>query len=158
MDPLSVLASCLAIAGATATTLKTIRLVHGAGDDLKLLISEVDGLEAVLRTTEKALLRRRNSPLLPQDAIEEIRDYVTSAGEKLGELNTLVKDKLIKGQRSDGDVKVAYGAWLKERGHIRGLQQDLGEVRTVLPMLLAASHLWVSATSLNSRDEGINKS
>nr|KAK5447113.1 hypothetical protein LTR18_002692 [Exophiala xenobiotica] len=141
MDPLSVIASCLAIAGATTATLKTIRVVQGAGDELKLLMSEVDGLQAVLGTLRAVLVKRRHDPSLPQDIIDEVCDYVASAGETLKSLDTLVKTKLVKGQKRNGQNKIAYTAWIKERDDVRKLQQDLRERRTILPVLLSASNL-----------------
>ncbi|KAJ9501355.1 hypothetical protein H2202_003149 [Exophiala xenobiotica] len=115
-------------------------------------MSEVDGLQAVLGTLRAVLVKRRHDPSLPQDIIDEVCDYVASAGETLKSLDTLVKTKLVKGQKRNGQNKIAYTAWIKERDDSQGLDKLTQEIMQLRRLSDASTASGASNSSESSND------
>jgi hypothetical protein len=141
MDPLSVIASTIAIATATAQTLEALRSIYGASSELHALMNEISELRIVLPEVERVTLERRTHQQLPQRTVDQICKLLEGAMNNLHSLDKIVKDRLIHSYSPSGEAKVARLAWLHQKSKVRRIQQELRGTRNSLSDLWKAAHL-----------------
>ena len=141
MDPLSIIASTIAIACATAQTLETLKSIYGANSELHALMNEVSELQIVLPEVERVILERRTHQQLPQGTVDKICKLLEGAKDSLHSLDNIIKDRLIHSYSPSGEAKVARLAWLRQKSKVRRIQQELRGTRSNLSDLWRAAHL-----------------
>lgn len=141
MDPISVIASTLAIAGALSTSLNQFKTLYDAGHELHSLTNELSEIRIVLSEVEGAIMERQSLTQLPQRSLKNICKLVTCAKDKLQLLDTITKDKLIRSYSPSGEAKVARLAWLRQKSRVKKVQEDLKVFRLSLASAWGAANL-----------------
>lgn len=141
MDPLSVIASTIAIAGALSSGLDQLRTLYDAGQEIHTLMNEVSEIRIILSEVESAIMERQSRKQLPQRSIDNICKLVVCAKDKLQLLDTITKDKLIRSNLPSGEAKVARLAWLRQKPKVKKLQEDLRVFRLSLSSVWGAANL-----------------
>jgi hypothetical protein len=141
MDPLSIIASTVTIASATAKSLERLRSVYDAGSELHALMNEVSEFRIVLPEVERVVLERRTHQQLPQGTVEKICNLLEGAKKNLRSLDTIIKDRLIRSYSISGEAKVALLAWLHQKSKVKRIQQELKVTRSSLSDLWGAAQL-----------------
>jgi len=128
MDPLSVIASTLAVVQAALGTLNVLLVLRGAPAEIKSLVQDISDLEAVLRTIEQA--SRGEGLLQPQaqDGYSAVQRLLTKARSKVLELQQILAGRIVP-NCSKGASKFARVQWLQERSRVKAIQQDLQGVK-----------------------------
>jgi hypothetical protein len=128
MDPLSIIVSTIAIVGATAQTLETLRSIYGASSELHALMNEVSELRIVLPEVERVIVERRTHQQLPQGTVDKICKLLEGAKNNLHSLNNIIKDRLIHSCSPSGEAKVARLAWVRQKSKVRGTRNSLSDL------------------------------
>ena len=152
MDPLSGVASILAIAGAANIVLKSIERLRNsirAPEAIDALTHEVQALRALLRDASEAQELLKQASLL-FDSLEfadpskvtrnsAITFYLVQAGQKLDELDEIINKKLMKGpwKRISRSKRIRL-QWLRNQSHIEILQTQLRSINNNLTTCLTA--------------------
>lgn len=141
MDPLSIIASSIAIAGALSVSLEAARTLHNSSSGLHPLINEVSEIRIVLIEVERAILERRHHQQLPQATVDNICKISAGAKKTLNQLDTIINERLIRSLTPLGETKVARLAWLRQKSKVKSLQQELKRTRLSLAGIWGAAHL-----------------
>jgi hypothetical protein len=111
MDPLSIIASTIAITGATARTLEALNSIYGASSELHAFVNEVSELRIVLPEMERVILERRTHQQLPQGTVDKICKLLEGAKNNLHSLHNIIKDRLISSYSPSGEAKITRLSW-----------------------------------------------
>jgi hypothetical protein len=152
MDPLSFTASLIAVSGLLGTITKTLRKVQNvyhATRDINVLANEISDLQAVFQNVELAVQERQHVGTPQQHTFPNLATNVQAAKDKLQELDTILKDRLIKASSVDGVIKVDRMQWLKQQSHIVRIQSELRTIRRNLMTQISALHSYVEYPPLN---------
>ncbi|ORX96464.1 hypothetical protein BCR34DRAFT_497736 [Clohesyomyces aquaticus] len=139
MDPISVLASSIAIATAVLQTADKLQQVLSAGQELRDLIDEIDKLRSVFEEAQRAFIERKLHAELPRVALEAGSRIVSQAQKQLDQLHALLERCL--GDRSGRTSKRARLFWLGLRRKVRSIEQSLMSARLSLCSLWGAIEL-----------------
>jgi hypothetical protein len=140
MDPLSIIGSVIALAGATNTSLTKLKQLFDAGRDLDTLVEEVVRCEIVFQEVKRSALERRSYPGLCLETNEHIFALLEAAKTKLKSLNALIK-RLSYSSPSADKRKVARLGWMRERSTCLALRAELQGLRFALSGLCEAASL-----------------
>lgn len=143
MDPLSVIASTITIAGAVSASLDQIKAFYDAGNELHALMNEISELRIILSEVESATIERQSQKTLPQRSVNIICLLMTGAKDKLQQLDTMIRERLTKVHSSSSGVQVAKLAWLRQKSKVKKLQEQLKEFRLSLSSVWGAASLYV---------------
>ncbi|KAK3935168.1 ankyrin repeat-containing domain protein [Diplogelasinospora grovesii] len=142
MDPLSLAASVIAVAGLAATICSAISelrtLCKGLPGRLHAVSNEVVDLELVL-TQVATLLKERAILLGSQQSVGAIPHLLIQARNKLNELRAIV-DRLTAASANSKLPLLGASIWRKEQGRLQTLQEDIRTVKSSLNILLGASN------------------
>ena len=109
-DPLSLVASIIAVVGAAETiskTLSKIKLLRNAPDGLLALNNEVADFTVLLRTIENHLLSTEPQRVAPPlDILDCISALISRAKDRLLQLEQLIHYQLLESGSFDKDYKV----------------------------------------------------
>jgi hypothetical protein len=141
MDPLSITASAITLAGALAKSLEQLRALQTASQDLLILINEISDFRIVLGEVERTILERRGYQHLPQTTLESMCTLLDRAKAKLLLLDKIVNDDLIRARLPSMEPKVARLGWLRQKPRIKELKESLKEIRLSLTALWGAASL-----------------
>lgn len=139
-DPLSLVASIIAVATVAAQISQAISNLRGLGkvpDQLYALKNEVTDLEIVLRQIGDSIEQR---DVIQGTDSGSLREVLQRAKEKLAELAKVLGS--IADACIGGKTKIVNRAvvWWKEKGHLQALQDDICTVKATLNLMLGASH------------------
>jgi hypothetical protein len=76
MDPLSIIASTIALASLVGYGLEKLRELHGASNDVYSLINEVTDLKLILLEAERSIAERKSYPQQYQGSVEKISELL----------------------------------------------------------------------------------
>ena len=152
MEPLSGIASVLAIAGAANVVLKSIERLRTsirAPEAIDALIYEVQALRALLRDVGEAqeLLKQASLLLNSSEVVDPVKVtrnsaiafYLVQAGQKLDELDEIINTKLMKGSwKGISRSKRVRLQWLRNQSHVEALQTHLRSINNNLTTCLTA--------------------
>ena len=150
MDPLSCVASVLAIVGAANVVLRSIERLRAsirAPEAIDALINEVQALRALLRDAGEVqeLLKQASflsNSLEVVDPLKATRNsaiafYLMQAGRKLDELDEIINKKLMKGSgKGISRSKRIRLQWLRNQSHVEVLQTHLRSINNNLTTCL----------------------
>ena len=156
-DPLSVVASVIAVAGATETVCKTlskVKMLRKAPNGLLSLHNEITGLTIILRTVERHLSSSESEKsALPQDILQQISTLVDRANDHVLQLHHLIHYRFLESGSLDGDYKVFRLRWItsketieNHRGALKEIREDIQLQLLILNWLVVTAH---GAMSLN---------
>jgi len=152
MDPLSIVASCVALAAFASSGLSKIRELQGVGQEIDLLNNEVEDLKLVFSEIESSKAQLENSSARDPGLSEKITLLLLSAKEKLEEVLKLIGELRARGR--DGKLKSALSQWQKKkRGQVKNMTKSLQKIRTNLLALMATAQLSVHSNFLGSTVE-----
>ncbi|KAL8834483.1 MAG: hypothetical protein Q9170_003718 [Blastenia crenularia] len=142
MDPLSITASVIAVAGLAASTGRAFQdlrsLCKTLPGRLHALSNEVADIELVLYQVASVFEQRGKDPVLQEHALS-IPKLVEGAELKLEELRSIIRrlSQLCKGTRAP-----LYGAytWRKDQPRLQSLQDDIRNIKCSLNIMLGASN------------------
>ena len=141
MDPLSIIASTITVAGVVAAGLEYARTLENAGREVHLLINEVSDIRIVLMEIESAIRSRLHHQRLPHGSDESMCKLLSSAKHNLQQLDDVIKNQLKFCRSSKGQVKVARLAWFRQKSRIGSILEELRRTRTNLSAVCGASSL-----------------
>ena len=146
MDPLSITASVIAVAGMAASTGRTFQelrsLCKTLPGRLHALSNEVADIELVLNQVAAVFRERGNDPVL-QAHVSGIPTLVEGANSKLQELKSIIErfSQSCRGNRVSWSG--AY-LWRKDQARLQILQEDIRSIKCSLNIMLGASNSYVS--------------
>ena len=142
MDPLSLAASIIAVAGLAAKTAcafdelrVTCKTLPGR---LHALSNEVSDLELVLRQVASVFDERANDPILKDNQCY-IPQLLKQAHSKLEELRTIIQ-KLCKTCEEAKIPLLNVHAWRRDQSKLQVLQDDIKTIKYSLNVMLGASN------------------
>ncbi|KAL9043664.1 MAG: hypothetical protein Q9214_003154 [Letrouitia sp. 1 TL-2023] len=142
MDPLSLTASVIAVAGLAAKTGIAFNDLRTACKTLPgrlhALSNEVVDIELVLRQVAVVVDKREKDPLF-KDQQANIPHLLKQARTKLDELRSIV-DKLIEVSASIKIPLFRVAVWRKDKPKLLALQEDIKTVKCSLNVMLGASN------------------
>ena len=131
-DPLSLIASIIAVVGAAETISKTLskfRLLRKAPTGLLALNNEITDLTITLHTLEGHLSSNLDKNTLPQDVSHQISKLIDKAKDCLLQLDQLIHHRFLKSGSLDGEYKVFRIRWLRANDTIENHRGILREIR-----------------------------
>lgn len=147
MDPLSFTASLIAVVGAAATAAKQLEnlrtTLRDASSALCSLTNEISDLRIVLRACETAVqeLYANSSEHDPPTALADVAGLFEKTTALLEELDKAVGSCLKEGSDDHGKAKVAKFKWLRQRRHVRTIQEKLRESKQDILVLMESHSL-----------------
>ena len=135
MDPLSIIASSIAIAHVVHTSLKAAYAFHHAKPELMALSNEISDLLLVLRELEAALYRRSLSPtqLHPTSGLSSA---TTNVKQKLEQLSNQVSTWGSQSEVNQPKVKSIRARRLRIAYEAKKFKEEFRELRMRLSSLL----------------------
>ena len=134
-DPLSIVASAIALGGAVGAAKKTLdkaKTLFKANDELLALINEVTNIQMIVSGISDQVQQRQDRNSLSQHAITTLRSLLDQIKTEVLELDKLIHYRLINEHKQNGEVKVEKITWAREqtnislhRDRLRGLRLDL---------------------------------
>ena len=142
MDPLSLAASVITVAGLAAKTARVFNDLRVSCKTLPgrlhALSNEVSDLELVLRQVASVVERRDSDPILRDDQFH-IPQLMKQARSKLEELRAIVQ-RLCDICAETKIPLLNVHAWRKDQPKLQVLQEDIKTVKCSLNILLGASN------------------
>lgn len=139
-DPLSVVASVIALATAAAQISKAISRLRHFGEvpgRVYALKNEISDLEGVLRQVGEALEQKSLTPDNEQGSLEQIlartKDHLAGLAKAL---------ERVANACAGGKVKIISKSaiWWKEKTLFEGFQEDIRSVKATLNLMLCAAN------------------
>lgn len=138
MDPLSIVASVITIAGIALTSLKQLRNFYGAKTEILNLINEVSDLRLVLGEVNRTIQGRAKATNLRDSSINAIAIVLKRAETNFIKLIKTI-DNVTRVDASRGKRKVNRFSWIYHKSKISRLQHQLTDARTTLTTLYSSS-------------------
>ena len=141
MDPLSILASAITLSAAVSATVEQLRALHSADHELQAIVNEVSDIQVVFNCIEETIQERQAYGQLPQDRLRGLSTLLLSSKTTLTALDALIKDRLIRAYKADGELKAARLSWLRQRNKVKGLLEELRSTRINITAMWGASNM-----------------
>ena len=144
MDPLSITASCIAVAGAGGAAvkgLKKLRDLTKVPDVLLSIINEVADLTLVVQDIRLSFQLHQRSANISQASISVITKFLDRAEATLLELDQIISYRLLQTPKPNGEITFSRSAWIFEEQRIQRLQARLRTTRLDIAARFAALSL-----------------
>ena len=131
-DPLSLIASIIAVVGAAegvSKTLAKMKSIRDAPDELLALINEVSDLRIILMDVQSYIAQNLRRPRIAQDELQHMSTLIDRAKEKLLKLDELIQYRLVKPDSIANHIKVSKREWVRAKSTIEKFQQSLRDIR-----------------------------
>ena len=151
MDPLSVTASCIAVAGAGGVAikgLKKLRDITKLPDVLLSIINEVADLTLVVQDIKSSFQSQQDSTNISQSSIAVITQLIDRAQATLLLLDQVINYRLLQSPKLNGEITFSRSAWILEEQRVQRLQASLRTTRLDLATSFAALNLYVVQNSM----------
>ena len=129
-DPLSVIASVIAVAGAAESLGKTLilfRSFKNAPDEILALNNELSDFTMIVRHVEAHILSEQDA-IQPSPRLEYMIDLAKRAQDKLLQLDKIMQ-KLLKQEKSHSQRSSMRFHWVFEKSKISSLRMDLRDIK-----------------------------
>ena len=143
-DPLSIIASIIAILGAAdsvSKALSKIKIFSDSPDGLLVLINEVSDFKVVLYDIERHF---RNSPQASDAATVEqyshLADLISRGKDPLLQLEQMIEYQFKRAETRDGQFRVSRVEWLRAKLVVERLRQTLRDTRQNIQSHMALIH------------------
>lgn len=120
-----------------SSLLSKVKSLYDAPTEVYALINEVSDLKIVLEDLDTTVQEIRDWTSIPTDRIEHLDRSVRIAKAKLLEVEDLVTDRLFKSNDA-GREKVSRTAWVREKGRVSRLKDELRDLRLMISVKLTA--------------------
>lgn len=134
-DPLSPVASCLAVVGAIIQTLKVYNALRDAPRDALAVCKELEEFQHVFCQSEEAIQGRLSTGGLTQRGETALYLTTTSIYETLTQLERILCHSIVSESNHDGKRSVSRIAWLRHSGKIKKLCVRLRNLEANLVVL-----------------------
>ena len=132
-DPLSLVASIIAVIGAAetiATFISKGKILRNAPDELLALNNEVSDLTVTLRNIEQSIsLNKTESSVVPQEVLQHTSILIDRAKHRLHEIDHLIYHRLLKSGSFEGDYKVFRVRWVRVKSEVESHRAALRDIR-----------------------------
>ena len=159
-DPLSLVASIIAVVGAAETISKTltkVKLLRNAPVGLLALNNEIADLTIILCTVEGHMSSsdlERSAP--PQDVLQQILNLVDRAKDHLLQLDQLIHYRFLESGSLDGDYKVFRIRWIRAKETVDNHRCALQGIRQGIQLQQLVLNSFVALVSLYSKHSNDN--
>ncbi|MCJ1437804.1 hypothetical protein MMC27_007191 [Xylographa pallens] len=144
MDPLSIIASVIAIGSFTTASLEVILKIRGASDQVQALINEISDLSAIIKDVEYTL--RRNTRLNAESAgVASLHAVLSKANTTINHLHSFVSSVLMKEETLLRNARISRTAWLREKSQVSRYQRQLLAIKIELSHALGIANLSTGA-------------
>jgi hypothetical protein len=149
MDPLSFTASLIAVVGAVATVAQQLEelrtALRTASNTICLVTNELSDLRIVLGACESAVkeLYTNSTEHHPPTTLSDAASLFDKAKKLLKDLENAVRSCLKASDNEEGKIKprVLKIRWLREKGKIKALQEQLRETKQDILVLMESHSL-----------------
>ena len=152
MDPLSITASCIAIAGAGGAVIKGMKKLRDLTmlpDILLSIIDEVADLSLVLQGIRLNFQIQQDPSGITQAKIAVLHQLLDHAQNQLLKLDQIINYRLIR-SNSNGQLAFSRSAWILEKPHVQQLQASLRATRLDIVADFASLNLYDIHSSYTS--------
>ena len=140
MDPLSIIASTIAIGTFATASLNVILKIRGASDEVQALINEISDLSAIIKDVEHTL--RYNKRLNAEsNGVATLHAVLSKANVTINHLHAFVSRVLIKEETLLRDARISRTAWLREKPQVSKYQRQLLAIKLELSHALGIANL-----------------
>lgn len=140
MDPLSIIASVIAIGSFTTASLKVILKIRGASDEVQALINEISDLSAIIKDVEH-ILRYNKRLNAKSDGVASLQAVLSKANITINHLHAFVSSVLIKEETLLRNARLSRTAWLREKPQVSKYQRQLLAIKLELSHALGIANL-----------------
>ena len=150
MDPLSITASCIAVAGAGGAAVKGLKKLREwtkLPDVLLSVMNEVADLTLVTQDIRLNLQLRQDSHSFSPSSISVITQLLDRAQDTLIELDQVINYRLLQSPKQNGEITFSRSAWIVEEHRVQRLQASLRTTR----LDIAALSLYVISLTIHDR-------
>jgi hypothetical protein len=138
MDPVSLIASVITIAGTVSISLEQVCAFCGAQTEVLSLINEVNDLRLVLDEINHTV-QERGQRLDPQEGRTiAINSVLQKTCAELAEADGIIKTDVLRSGTTNGEQKVGRVSWVRHRPKFKRLQVRLKEKRLTLSTLCSS--------------------
>ena len=148
MDPLSVIASVIAISGAVATSLEQVRQFYGAEAEVLSLVNEVNDLHLVLTQFHRTIRECGQTLHIQEDCALAIASVVKRAQADFEELNHAINKGVFRSDPTVGKNKIGRFSWMRQKSKLQRLSSQLKDARMTLTSLCSSATLYVLASKI----------
>lgn len=140
MDPLSIIASVIAIGSFTTASSEVILVIRGASDEVQALINEMSDLSAIIKDVEYTL--RYNKRLNAESTdVASLHAVLSKANTTVNHLHSSVCNVLIKEETLLRDARISRTVWLREKSQVSKYQRQLVAIKLELSHALGIANL-----------------
>lgn len=140
MDPLSIIASTIAVGTFASASLNVILKIRGASDEVQALINEISDLSAIIKDVEHTL--RYNKRLNAEsNGVASLHAVLSKANTTINHLHAFVSRVLIKEETLLRDARISRTAWLREKPQVSKYQRQLLAIKLELSHALGIANL-----------------
>ena len=140
MDPLSIIASTIAVGTFATASLNVILKIRGASDEVQALINEISDLSAIIKDVEHTL--RYNKRLNAEsNGVASLHAVLSKANTTINHLHAFVSRVLIKEETLLRDARISRTAWLREKPQVSKYQRQLLAIKLELSHALGIANL-----------------
>lgn len=138
MDPLSISVGILTILGACSNSIKFVRSICDAPQELELLMTELDHLESVVQDIKGLSLVGSSSP--------SILKNLSEAQIKLGDVHVFIESRLHRAGSNSASKpvkvpRISRKALIRQKSHLKAFTGDLKGIRARLVDCVAILNL-----------------
>ena len=117
MDPLSIIASIIAIGSFATASLNVIVKIRGASDEVQALINEISDLSAIIKDVQHTL--RYNKRLNAEsNGVATLHAVLSKAHTTINHLHAFVSRVLMKEETLLRDARISRTTWLREKPQV----------------------------------------
>ena len=140
MDPLSIIASIIAIGSFATASLNVILKIRGASDEVQALINEISDLSAIVKDVEHTL--RYNKRLNAEsNGVATLHAVLSKANITINHLHAFVSRVLMKEETLLRDARISRTTWLREKPQVSNYQRQLLAIKLELSHALGIANL-----------------
>lgn len=140
MDPLSIIASTIAIGSFATASLNVILKIRGASEEVQALINEISDLSAIIKDVEHTL--RYNKRLNAEsNGVASLHAVLSKANTTINHLHAFVSSVLLKEETLLRDARISRTTWLREKPQVSKYQRQLLAIKLELSHALGIANL-----------------
>jgi hypothetical protein len=137
MEPLSIAASALTVLGAVEAAFQSIKAYRDAPSQLEALGNEIVDITAVVTEAGRVITESQNSVHSRADKTLHLTSALTNIRDKARELEVLFRSCVVINSLPSAGHKTSRIKWLKARGKVQSLRNELSNGRLNLLVALA---------------------
>ncbi|WKT54221.1 hypothetical protein QSH57_004805 [Fusarium oxysporum f. sp. vasinfectum] len=138
MDPLSIIASVLAITEATLKSFRFLQRLRNTAADVREAVEVLEKFCSVFSQAEEVFTKPQVYSNLSVQSKEAISLIAATAKDEIDKLRRLLDEKIISTRPSGGDARIQHSAWLRHGNSIKKICEKLQELQSSLAVVNGA--------------------